>query len=69
MKGETSISRIRARLFLRPIAPAVVVERLSDVVDILSVVINPVVAVCDDVIVAALPAGIKQMWGNQNYIM
>ena len=68
MKGETSISRIRARLFLRPIAPAVVV-RLSDVVDILSVVINPVVAVCDDVIVAPLPAGIQQMWGNQNYIM
>ena len=68
MKGETSILRIRARLFLRPIAPAVVV-RLSDVVDILSVVINPVVVVCDDVIVAALPAGIKQMWGNQNYIM
>ena len=68
MKGETSISRIRARLFLRPIAPAVVV-RLSDVVDILSVVIYPVVAVCDDVIVAALPAGIRQMWGNQNYIM
>ena len=68
MKGETSISRMRARLFLRPIAPAVVV-RLSDVVDILSVVINPVVAVCDDVIVAALPAGIKQMWGNQNYVM
>ena len=68
MKGETSISRMRARLFLRPIAPAVVV-RLSDVVDILSVVINPVVAVCDDVIVTALPAGIKQMWGNQNYIM
>ena len=68
MKGETSISRIRARLFLRPIAPAVVV-RLSDVVDILSVVINPVVAVCDDVIVTVLPAGIQQMWGNQNYIM
>ena len=68
MKGETSILRIRASLFLRPIAPAVVV-RLSDVVDILSVVINPVVAVCDDVIVAALPAGIKQMWGNQNYVM
>ena len=68
MKGDTSISRMRARLFLRPIAPAVVV-RLSDVVDILSVVINPVVAVCDDVIVATLPAGIKQMWGNQNYIM